>query len=132
MIRFGGAVATLCTTPGITKRMWPDAERLLRATNKNSLADDIVTANLSAFPKYAKREFDDTMTKEFMYKQLEVIGNMILAAQLMPDDEEFDKGVRECVKADRAAFENRHPYFDYAAIKDLPPSIQEELKVEIL
>jgi len=97
MQRFALSVAEHVTTPGICKRIWPDAKTFLAPT----LAREVDDARLSQWPKGIRGQLQDytknkeDVTKEYLRKQLNSITNMILAAQLAPewpDNSKFSEG----------------------------------------
>ena len=90
---FGLATARMCTTEGITKRLWPECATFLTG----SIKTNVEAAKPSGYPLAARRQFtDDTkyqehrsggVTKAYFHAQLKVVTDLILQAQLMPDSD---------------------------------------------
>jgi len=83
---FGQSVASMCTTPGITKQLWPESTTFLSA----DMARTIKESKTSAVPQRAKNALadyhpgrEDMPDRAYMNKQLETVTNLCLAAQLM-------------------------------------------------
>jgi hypothetical protein len=83
---FGQSVASMCTTPGITKQLWPESATFL----SSDMASTIKKSKTSAVPQRARSALadynpgrEDMTDRAHMDKQLETITNLCLAAQLM-------------------------------------------------
>lgn len=111
MEHFAKAVTLLCTTHGITKRMWPEAAEFLGP----GTAESIRQANPSQYPQHARHQLNSgtptVATAEYMHKQLKTITDVILSAQLMPSVEDMKPDAKR--RVDMA-------YIDQVSITTLP------------
>lgn len=93
---FAGAVATHCSTPGIVKRLWPEAVNFVGP----ALAEEIKQAKESGWPTEMRQRLTDLTTPEgrqgfeeisstAMAKQLRAITDAILQSTLMPDPDTY-------------------------------------------
>ena len=84
--RFGKYVASMCTTAGITKQLWPESTAFLSSV----MAKTIKAARTSTVPKRARNVLSDynpgaenKVSRAFMDKQLKAVTDLCLASQLM-------------------------------------------------
>jgi len=93
MERFAIAVAEMCTTVGIVKRLWPECTTFM---SSETMKMQINQVKPSGYPLAAKKQLSDFtkndrayISKKYLHAQMKVITDTILATKLMPPKEEM-------------------------------------------